>query len=131
MTLQPDEVVEWKVAEEPGSRTLNVAGSRPAWVVRVTDGDERTDLYFDKESFYLLQEVHYLKSAPQVRRVYWDFKDFGGVTFATKVNEFNINRRGETLAETLPLPITQTSVKYDELIEDWVFEEDKPGTERE
>ncbi|MFB3854642.1 MAG: hypothetical protein ACE148_12555 [Vicinamibacterales bacterium] len=126
MTLQPDAVVEWKVPEEPGSRVLKVMGSRPAWVVRVTEGEEQTDLYFDKESFHLLQEIHYLKGAPQVRRVYWNFKDFGGVTFATKVNEFNISVRGDKVVETLALPITQTSVKYDEAIEDWVFEEDKP-----
>lgn len=127
ITLQPDAIVEWKIPEEAGSRTLKVAGSRPAWVVRVTDGDEHVDLYFDKESFYLLQEVHHLKGTPQVRRVYWDFQDFGGVVFATKVNEFNISLRGENLVETLALPITQKSVKYDEPIEDRVFEEDMPG----
>jgi len=123
MTLEPDEVVEWKVPEEPGSRTLKVVDSRPAWVVRVTRGEARTDLYFDKERFYLLQEVHYQGDTPEMRRVYRDFKDVNGVTFPTKINEFTFGRQGETLA----LPITQTSVKYDEAIEDWLFEEDRPA----
>jgi hypothetical protein len=116
-SLQPDAVVEWQVQAEPGSATLKVVESRPAWVIRATIDGAAVDLYIDKERGFLLQEV-----MPDMRRVYSGFTNFAGRMLPTKINEFARGRQGETLT-----PITWKSVKYDVPVEDWLFEEDKPA----
>jgi hypothetical protein len=115
-SLQPDAVVEWQVPVEPGSSTLKVLETRPAWVLRGIVNGAPVDLFIDKERSYLLQEV-----TPQGRRVFSDFRDFGGRVLPARINEFARSRQGETLT-----PIAWRSVKYDVPVEDWLFEEDKP-----
>ena len=56
-TLQPDAVVQWQVPADPGSNTLKVVESRPAWVLRATIDGAQVELHIDKERFFLLQEV--------------------------------------------------------------------------
>ena len=116
-SLQPDAVVQWQVAAEPGSTTLKVTESRPAWVLRATIDGAVVDLYIDKERYVLLQEV-----TPDARRVFSGFTDFAGRVLPTKINEFTKTRQGESMT-----PITWKTVKYDVPIEDWLFEEDKPA----
>jgi hypothetical protein len=115
-TLQPDAVVQWQVQAEPGSTTLKVVETRPAWVLHATIDGAAVDLYIDKERDFLLQEV-----TPEGRRVFSGFTAFAGRTLPTKINEFVKGRQGETLT-----PITWKSVKYDVPVEDWLFDEDKP-----
>jgi hypothetical protein len=115
-TLQPDAVVQWQVAAEPGSSTLKVVESRSAWVLRGTVDGAVVDLYIDKERYFLLQEV-----TPDARRVFSGFTNFAGRMLPTKINEFAKTRQGEALT-----PITWKTVKYDVPVEDWLFEEDKP-----
>jgi hypothetical protein len=117
LALQPDGVVEWKEPVAPGSATLRTTATTPAFVVRASIDGANTDLYFDKTRFYLLQEV-----APAGRRVFSDFKDFGGVVWPTRVNEFTASRQGELLT-----PYVYRSVKFNQPIEDWLFTEDKPA----
>lgn len=116
-TLQPDAAVEWQVPVQPGSTTLKVVETRPAWVLRGTVNGTAVDLFIDKERSYLLQEV-----TPDLRRVFWDFQVFAGRTWPTKTNEFTKGRQGEALT-----PIVWKSVKYDVPVEEWLFEEDRPG----
>jgi len=116
LALQPEAAVEWKAPAERGSATLKVVDTTPAYVVRATLDGSTVDLFFDKTRFYLLQEV-----TPEGRRVFCDFKDFAGVTLATRVNEITTSRQGEVLT-----PYVYLTVKYNQPIEDWLFEEDKP-----
>ena len=115
-TLQPDAVVQWQVPAAPGSNTLKVVESRPAWVLRATIDGAQVELHIDKERFFLLQET-----TPDSRRVFSGFTNFAGRMLPTKINEFAKTRQGETLT-----PITWKSVKYDVAVEDWLFDEDKP-----
>ena len=115
-TLQPDAVVQWQVPADPGSNTLKVVESRPAWVLRATIDGAQVELHIDKERFFLLQET-----TPDSRRVFSGFTNFAGRMLPTKINEFAKTRQGETLT-----PITWKSVKYDVAVEDWLFDEDKP-----
>ncbi len=115
--LQGDGVVPWQVPAEPGSSTLKVVESRPAWVLHAVIDGAPIDLYIDKERDFLLQEV-----TPEGRRVFSGFTVFAGRVLPTKINEFTRGRQGETLT-----PITWKSVKYDVAVEDWLFEEDKPS----
>jgi hypothetical protein len=116
LALQPDGAVEWKEPAEQGSSKLKVVDTTPAFVVRATVEATDTDLYIDKKRFYLLQEV-----APDGRRVFRDFKDFGGVVLPTRINEITTNRQGDVLT-----PYTYQTVRFNQPIEDWRFEEDKP-----
>lgn len=115
-TLQPDAVVQWQVPADPGSNTLKVVESRPAWVLCATIDGAQVELHIDKERFFLLQET-----TPDSRRVFSGFTNFAGRMLPTKINEFAKTRQGETLT-----PITWKSVKYDVAVEDWLFDEDKP-----
>ena len=116
-TLQPDAAVDWQVPVQPGSTTLKVVETRPAWVLRGTVNGVAVDLFIDKERSYLLQEA-----TPDGRRVFWDFQVFAGRTWPTKINEFTKGRQGEALT-----PIVWKSVKYNVPVEEWLFEEDRPG----
>jgi hypothetical protein len=88
----------------------------PAYVVQAVIGEESTDLYFDKESYHLVQEKF-----DETTRIFSDFRPFGDVVLAGKILEITNTERGERR-----LPITYETVEYDVTIEDWLFEEDMP-----
>ncbi len=94
----------------------DVVETVPAYVVQAVIGEESTDLYFDKESFHLVQEKF-----DATTRVFSDFRRFGDVVLAGKVLEITETKNGERR-----LPITYETVEYDVPIEGWLFEEDMP-----
>jgi len=114
MALKPDGTADWmtKSADE-----YHVTERRPAYVVAVTTATGSTDLYIDKSTFYLLQEV-----AADSRRLYSGFRSFGGAIHPTRILEITRGRGG---ADAIT-PITYDVIRYDVPIEDWVFEEDMP-----
>lgn len=94
------------------------AGSaRSAYVLAVKGGSEPAELYIDKQTFYLLRE-----DAGNVRRLYSDFRDFGGTVHPTLIFEVTRSKQGESVR-----PFRIRSVRYDEPVEDWLFAEDMPA----
>ncbi|MFC1554396.1 hypothetical protein ACFL7D_07170 [candidate division KSB1 bacterium] len=121
--LKEDAQVEWKEKPDKNSQEYNVIETKPAYVVAAVIGQDTTDLYFDKKNFLLLQE-----SKRNSKRIFWAHKKFSGVNMPTKINQITVSRRGEDI-----VPVTYSTVEFNNPIEDWVFEEDKPesGTNRQ
>jgi hypothetical protein len=117
MTLKPEAPVEWKARSGGPNTPYHVVGTRPAYVVTVEMDEGNVDLFIDKETFYLLQEV-----TPERRRVFSDFKPFEGTVWPTTILEVTTGRQGEVLT-----PYTFQEVKYNAPIDDWLFTEDKPA----
>ncbi|MBE3072286.1 MAG: hypothetical protein IMZ67_04865 [Acidobacteria bacterium] len=117
MTRKPDASVEWKTRPGGPNTPYQVAATRPAYVVTVGMEEGATDLFIDKETFYLLQET-----TPDRRRVFSDFKSFEGAVWPTAILEVTKGRQGEVLT-----PYTFQDVKYNAPIEDWLFTEDRPA----
>jgi len=111
--VKPDASSDWMVKAAAG---YEVAESRPAYVLTVTLPSGTADLYIDKKTYRLLEEV-----TPEGRRLYAGFKDFGGTVHPTQILEVTKGRNA--LVYT---PITYAAVRYGEPIEDWIFEEDMP-----
>jgi len=114
-TLNPEATVEWRW-KAAGATDYTVQDRRQAYVVAVMIKGEAVELFIDKGTFYLLQEVR-----ADLRRLHHDFKDFGGVVLPTRVLEITKARNRETFT-----PYTYESLTLDGPIEDWVFEEDMP-----
>ena len=114
-TLNPDATVEWRW-RAAGSREYTVQDRRQAYVVAVMVKDEPVELFIDKETYYLLQEVH-----SDIRRLHHDFKEIGGLVLPARVLEITKTRDREVL-----MPYTYESLTLDGPIEDWLFEEDMP-----
>ena len=126
-SLGPDETVEWT---PDGAASGNAAPLvRPAYVVTTKVDGETVKLYIDKGTYHLIQETYLTKDGEQLRvegrRLARNFKAFGAVVFPTQVLDITVNREGR---ETV-LPYSYDSVTFDLPIEDWVFEEDRPGRE--
>ncbi len=113
LALKPEATSDWMTKSASG---YEVTERRPAYVVTVTTPAGSADLYFDKKTFYLLQET-----TAEGRRLYAAFHDFGGTVHPTRILEITQGRNGEVVT-----PITYDAVRYGEPIEDWVFEEDMP-----
>lgn len=92
-------------------------GARPAYVLAVHAGGEPAELCIDKRTFYLLRE-----DSGNIRRLYADFRDFGGTVHPTVIFEITRGKQGESVR-----PFRIRSVRYDEAIEDWLFAEDMPA----
>lgn len=116
LTRLEDATVEWKERPAKQSQEYTVVAARPAFVIRAVVGKQATDLYIDKENFHFLQEA-----TDTWKRVYWEFKDVGGVVLSTKVNDVAITRRGENIT-----PYVYETVQYDVPIESWLFAEEMP-----
>jgi len=116
LTRLEDGVVEWKERPTKQSQEYKVVATRPSFVIRALVGTQVTDLYIDKETFHFLQET-----GDTWKRVYWDFKDFGGVVLPTKVNDVAITKRGESVT-----PYVYKTVQCDTPIESWLFSEEMP-----
>jgi hypothetical protein len=112
--LKPEGTSDW-LSKTSGS-TYQPAEQRAAYVVSLTTAAGSADLYIDRKTFYLLEE-----RAADLRRVYSAFRDFGGAVHPTRILEVTRGRNGEVFT-----PITYDAVRYDDPIEDWIFEEDKP-----
>ncbi len=107
-------------ADELVLKEDDVVEDVPTYVVQAVIGGESTDLYFDKENFYLVQEKF-----KETTRLFSNFRPFGDVVLAGKILEITDTKRGERR-----LPTTYETVEYDVPIEGWLFEEDMPkGTE--
>jgi len=115
-TRKEDAVVEWREKADVQSTEYKIAASRPAYVITAIIGGNSADLYIDKETFYFLQEV-----AGRSKRLFWDFKKFGDVTWPTKVLDITAGARSEQIT-----PFSYESVKYNVAMEDWLFTEDMP-----
>lgn len=116
-----DARVEW-LEKDPDSGEYKSVDSKPAYVIEATVGKTKTRLYIDKENFCFLEE-----ETGSVKRLFRDFKDFGGAVHPTRILEISQGPRGEQIT-----PYTYTSVEYDVPIEEWLFTEDMPekkGTE--
>lgn len=116
LTRLDDATVDWKARKVMRSQDYESVSRRPAFVIRALVGAQVTDLFIDKETFHLLQEA-----TDTWKRVYSDFKDFGGAVWPTRVNDIAISKRGETIT-----PYAYTSVAYDAPIEPWRFAEEMP-----
>jgi hypothetical protein len=114
LELLPDAELEWP-PPAPGAAPPATA-TRPVRVIAATIGLERRELFIDRETSRLLQEV-----TPQSTRVYWDFKTFDGMVVPGRILEIVKTRQGETRT-----PYTWTDVKRNLPIEDWRFAEDMP-----
>jgi hypothetical protein len=58
MSLKPDGAVEWMTRNGSDSASWKLVDTTPAYVVAVTTDDgSTTDLFIDKQRFYLLQEA--------------------------------------------------------------------------
>jgi hypothetical protein len=115
ITLKSDAVVDYRAAGRQPVK--NRPASRPAYVLAVTAGDTKADLYIDRRTFYLLQE-----DLGSLRRLYGGFQGFEGVIHPTLILEVTKGRQGDSVR-----PFQIRSVKYNEPIEDWMFAEDMPG----
>jgi hypothetical protein len=113
VAAKPDATSDWMAKS---GTAYAVTERRPAYVVTVTLPSGSADLYIDKATFYLLEEV-----SADGRRLYADFKPFSGTVHPTRILEVAKGRSGEVVT-----PITYDSVRYGEKIDDWVFEEDMP-----
>jgi len=116
VTRKEDAVVEWREKSDLQSTEYKVAATRPAYVISVVVGSNPMDLHIDKETFYFLQEA-----AGRSRRLFWDFKKFGDVTWPTKILEITSGARAEQIT-----PFAYESIRYNIAIEDWLFTEDMP-----
>ena len=116
LTRKEDSAVEWREKSDLQSTEYRVVASRPAYVITAVIGGNSADLYIDKETFYFLQEV-----AGRSKRLFWDFKKFGDVTWPTSVLEITSGTRAEQIT-----PFVYESVRYNVAIEDWLFTEDMP-----
>jgi hypothetical protein len=134
MTLKDEGVVELSDLPEGRGEKPKVVGTIPAYVAEVTVGENKIELYFDKETYHLIQEKY--EEETQARnatvvvtttRVYSDFKKFGDVMIATNVQETVARPRGERMFYQF-LPYTYETVEFDSSIEQWLFEEDMPKT---
>ena len=116
LELRPDADVTWTPppAAKGGAASPMTRG---AFVVALKVGAESRELYIDRETYFLIKEV-----TPASTRIYWEFKPFEGVTWATRVLEVTKTRQGEQQT-----PFTFTSVTYKSAIADWIFNEDMPA----
>ena len=123
--LGADETVEWKSKPDAAGKVATLA--RPAYVITTEVDGDTIKLYIDKETSHLIQESWLVADGDQLRvearRLSRDFKAFGPMVFPTRVLDVTVARDGR---ETI-LPYTYESVTFDTPIEDWVFEEDRPG----
>jgi hypothetical protein len=103
-------------ADELILKADDVVEAAPAYVVEAVIGEDSTDLYFDKETFHLVQERY-----DGTTRIFSDFRRFGDVVLAGRTLEIAETERGERR-----FPITYETVEYDVPIEGWLFEEDMP-----
>jgi hypothetical protein len=136
MTLKEEGVVELCDLPEGRGQKPKVVGTVPAYIAEVAIGDKKVELYFDKESYYLIQERY--EETTQGRnntevkvttcRVFQDFKQFGDAMVATTVQETVARPRGEQVMYQY-LPYTYETVEYDSPIEQWLFEEDMPKSQ--
>jgi hypothetical protein len=116
LAQKEDAVVEWREKADLQSNDYKVVATRPAYVITAVLGKETVSLFIDKENCYFLQET-----VGRSKRVFWDFKKFGEITFPGKILEIVTSARGEVFT-----PYTIDSVKYNVPIEDWLFTEDMP-----
>lgn len=116
LSPKEDAVVEWREKPDLQSNDYKVVASRPAYVIQAVIGKETTDLYIDKEQYYLLQEV-----SGRLKRISWDFRKFGEATLPSRVLEITTGGQGESFT-----PYTIESVKFNVPIQDWLFTEDMP-----
>jgi hypothetical protein len=116
LELMPDADLPWPPETSPGAGPAVPASKRKVRVVAATVGGERRELSVDEETGRFLQEV-----TPQITRVHWDFRPFGGMLMPTRILEIVKTRQGETRT-----PFTWTDVKRNVPIEDWRFAEDMP-----
>jgi len=136
MTLKEEGVVELSDLPEGRGEKPKVVGTVPAYVAEVVIGENKIELYFDKETYHLIQEKY--EETTQGRnnaevtvtttRVFQDFKQFGDVMMATNVRETVARPRGEQFFYQF-LPYTYETVEFDSPIEQWLFEEDMPKTQ--
>ncbi len=116
LALEGESSVEWK-AKKDGTSGYQTVETRPAYRISgVVDG-EKTEVFIDKQSFYLIQEA-----AAGTRRTYHNFKSQAGVVWPTEVLETVTGRQGDVIT-----PFVYDSIVYDKPIEDWVFSEDMPA----
>lgn len=112
-TLKPEGTSDWLTKS---GTVYQATEQRPALIVSVTMTAGTVDLYIDPKTFYLLEE-----RTADVRRIYSGFREFGGTVHPTRILEVTRGRNGDVFT-----PIVYDTVRYDEPIEDWVFEEDMP-----
>ena len=89
LALEPNAVVAWPDASRGGG-AREPTGAHSAYVVSYRRDGELFQLYIDTDSYLLVQETW-----PGGRRLYADFKRFGGVTFPTRVLEITKGRQGD------------------------------------
>jgi hypothetical protein len=116
LELLPETELAWPPQAAPAAGQPAPVATRTVWVIAATVGTERRQLFIDRETGRFLQEA-----APQVTRVYWDFKSFDGMLVPTRILEISKTRQGESRT-----PFTWTEVKRNVPIEDWRFTEDMP-----
>jgi hypothetical protein len=118
--LEEDAEAEWREKGDDDEAAYTVTERRPAWVLSGKVGDEVVRLYVDKKTFHLLQE-----ETEAGTRLFADFKKFGDVVMPARVLEITAGRQGEVVT-----PYTYETVAYNEAIEEWMFTEDMPATNR-
>jgi len=116
LALKAEATSDWMAKQ---GTAYQVTERRPAYVVTATMPTGTVDLYIDKTTFHLLEEV-----APEGRRLYSAFRAFGSAVHPTRILEITRGRGGEVTT-----PITWDVIRYGVAIEDWVFEEDRPKKE--
>ncbi|MFC1729213.1 hypothetical protein ACFL6I_02655 [candidate division KSB1 bacterium] len=110
----------WKEPVDIQNQEYREVKTIQAYVLTAIVGTDTTDLCFDKENFYLVGE-----SWGNTQRIYTDFKKFGGVTLASKFNEITQGRSGEVIT-----PFSIEKVEYNTPIDEYLFTEDMPRTNR-
>ncbi|MFC1725368.1 hypothetical protein ACFL4T_07050 [candidate division KSB1 bacterium] len=94
--------------------------SVPAYVIKAKIKNEETVLYFDKNSFYLIQEEFKVYSY-QFKKVYLDFRKYGDVVFAGKRIEFSPGQ-----ASSRGIRYLNDEIIFDAPIDESKFNEFKP-----
>lgn len=89
---------------------------KPAYVITAAVGNDSTNLYIDKKSFYLVQETY-----GSVKRVFSDFKKFGKTVHAARIDEITTSRRSANEDNFI-----YYSIEYNVPIDPLLFEEDMP-----
>ena len=93
----------------------------PAYIITTVIGEDSTTLYFDKKSYFLIQEEFKMAPVSPFRRVYTDFKRFGRVVLAERRIEFEPGSMGSSGVRYFI-----KSVEYNVPVDSALFEEFRP-----
>ncbi|MFC1554070.1 hypothetical protein ACFL7D_05515 [candidate division KSB1 bacterium] len=118
LLMKGEAEVEWKECENNNLQEFNVVDTKLAYVVAAVMGADTTELYFDKDNYYLI-----LEKTGRSAKAYHDFKKVNGVVHAAKMNMISFDRRGnERIA-----PYKFETIEYNKAIDPKLFTEDMPA----